>query len=85
MQRGSGGSLSESFASRDPDIDTSIQENYKFELVDKNLRFVDRLDEAATKNQKLYPVYVVLVHSGTGVSKQLRLSVTRSIPRFDLF
>ena len=72
MQRGSGGSLSESFASRDPDIDTSIQENYKFELVDKNLRFVDRLDEAATKNQKLYPVYVVLVHSGTGVSKAIK-------------
>lgn len=72
MQRGSGGSLSESFASRDPEINTSIQENYKFELVDKNLRFVDRLDEATTKSQKLYPVYVVLVHSGTGVSKAIK-------------
>lgn len=69
MQRRSSGSLSESFV---PYIDTSIQENYKFELVDKNLRFVDRLDEAATKNQKLYPVYVVLVHSGTGVSKAIK-------------
>lgn len=55
-----------------PDYDKSIQETYKFELVDKNLRFVDRLDEAATKNQKLYPVYVVLVHSGTGVSKAIK-------------
>lgn len=54
------------------DIIAPIQENYKFELVDKNLRFVDRLDEAATKNQKLYPVYVVLVHSGTGVSKAIK-------------
>ena len=52
MQRGSGGSLSESFASRDPEINTSIQENYKFELVDKNLRFVDRLDEAASNSSK---------------------------------
>lgn len=49
MQRGSGGSLSESFA---PYIDTSIQENYKFELVDKNLRFADRLDEAASNSSK---------------------------------
>lgn len=54
------------------DYDRSIQENYKFELVDKNLRFVDRLDEATTKSQKLYPVYVVLVHSGTGVSKAIK-------------
>lgn len=54
------------------DIFAPIQENYKFELVDKNLRFMDRLDEAATKNQKLYPVYVVLVHSGTGVSKAIK-------------
>lgn len=54
------------------DIIAPIQENYKFELVDKNLRFADRLDEAATKNQKLYPVYVVLVHSGTGVSKAIK-------------
>ena len=54
------------------DYDKSIQENYKFELVDKNLRFVDRLDEATTKSQKLYPVYVVLVHSGTGVSKAIK-------------
>lgn len=49
-----------------------IQTVYKFELVDKNLRFVDRLDEAANKSQKLYPVYVVLVHSGTGVSKAIK-------------
>lgn len=55
-----------------PDYDKSIQETYKFELVDKNLRFVDRLDEATTKSQKLYPVYVVLVHSGTGVSKAIK-------------
>lgn len=54
------------------DIIAPIQENYKFELVDKNLRFVDRLDEAANKSQKLYPVYVVLVHSGTGVSKAIK-------------
>lgn len=54
------------------DYDKSIQENYTFELVDKNLRFVDRLDEATTKSQKLYPVYVVLVHSGTGVSKAIK-------------
>lgn len=54
------------------DYDKSIQENYKFELVDKNLKFVDRLDEATTKSQKLYPVYVVLVHSGTGVSKAIK-------------
>lgn len=54
------------------DYDKSIQENYKFELVDKNLRFIDRLDEATTKSQKLYPVYVVLVHSGTGVSKAIK-------------
>ena len=54
------------------DYDKSIQENYKFELVDKNLRFADRLDEAANKSQKLYPVYVVLVHSGTGVSKAIK-------------
>ena len=52
--------------------ESAIQTVYKFELVDKNLRFVDRLDEAANKSQKLYPVYVVLVHSGTGVSKAIK-------------
>lgn len=45
---------------------TNLMENYHFECLDKNLRFFDPpLNEAANKDEKLYPVYVILIHSGT--------------------
>lgn len=50
-----------------------IQETYRFELNNKSLQFVDSLDESThIKDEKLYPVYIMLVHSGTGVSKAIK-------------
>ena len=54
--------------------ESSIQDSYQFELLDKSVHFYDKIDEAASYQAKgkLYPVYVVLVHSGTGVSKAIK-------------
>lgn len=52
---------------------TPIWETYQFEL-EESIQFLDRMDEAATtKNQKLYPVYIMLVHSGTTVSNAIKV------------
>lgn len=48
-----------------------IQESYQFQLVDK-VQFFDRLDEAASKNQKYKPVYVVIMHTGTPLSTAIK-------------
>lgn len=52
--------------------ESSIQESYKFEPVDKHIKFFDKLDESTGKDEKLYPVYVMLVHSGTTVSNIIK-------------
>lgn len=52
---------------------TLIWETYQFEL-EESIQFLDRMDEAATtKTQKLYPVYIMLVHSGTAVSNAIKV------------
>lgn len=53
------------------DIDTSILPESVIEPVD-TIQFFDRMDEAATKSQKLEPVYVVLMHTGTPMSKVIK-------------
>lgn len=54
--------------------ESSIQESYQFELLDKNVHFYDKIDETASYQAKgkLYPVYVMLVHSGTTVSNLIK-------------
>lgn len=56
-----------------------IGESYKFELEDKNLRFNTsmNLTEAASPNEKLYPVYIMLQHSGTLLANMIK-GVTQS-------
>lgn len=54
------------------DESVNIQDSYHFELLDKNVHFYDKIDEAATDNKKLYPVYIMLVHSGTTVSNVIK-------------
>ena len=51
----------------------SIKESYHFELEGNPVLFIERdnLDESA-KPVKKYPVYIVLVHSGTTVSKLIK-------------
>lgn len=49
-----------------------IQESYQFELVNKTLRFMDPINESVNKTEKLYPVYIMLVHSGTIVSNVIK-------------
>lgn len=49
-----------------------IQESYQFELVNKTLRFMDPINESVNKTEKLYPVYIMLVHSGTAVSNVIK-------------
>lgn len=54
--------------------ESSIQESYQFELLDKNVHFYDKIDETASYQAKgkLYPVYIMLVHSGTTVSNLIK-------------
>lgn len=53
---------------RDIAVDES---SYKFVLEDK-VQFFDRIDEAATKDNKLYPVYVMIMHTGTSLSTAIK-------------
>lgn len=57
---------------RAKEIRKALKESYTFELEDPDLKLLDRLDEAATDNKKLYPVYIMLVHSGTTVSNVIK-------------
>lgn len=50
----------------------SIRESYQFELVGEQVKFIDHLDESVSANKKLYPVYIMLVHSGTAVSNAIK-------------
>lgn len=55
----------------DAALDESI---YTFEMVDK-IQFFDRVDEAAFKAgsvPKLYPVYIMLMHSGTALANAIK-------------
>lgn len=55
--------------------DAALDESaYKFEMVDK-IQFFDRVDEAAFKAgsvPKLYPVYIMLMHSGTVLANAIK-------------
>ena len=64
----------EYLADRKAHFDQALQESYQFELLDKNVHFYDKIDETASYQAKgkLYPVYVMLVHSGTTVSNLIK-------------
>lgn len=51
--------------------ENSIRDTYQFELIE-DVKFFDKLDESANKSKKLYPVYIMLVHSGTTVSNAIK-------------
>lgn len=51
--------------------ENSIRDTYQFELIE-DIKFFDKLDESANKSKKLYPVYIMLVHSGTTVSNAIK-------------
>lgn len=48
-----------------------LSESYRFEMVDK-IQFFDRLDEKAMTDTKLYPVYVVVMHTGSVVANAIK-------------
>ncbi|MCM1531946.1 MAG: GNAT family N-acetyltransferase [Ruminococcus flavefaciens] len=48
-----------------------LKESYQFQLQDK-VQFFDRLNEAANKNAKYLPVYVVIMHTGTALSTAIK-------------
>lgn len=50
---------------------------YEFYIEDKSLRFLDRMNETSEDDGKLYPVYIMLMHSGTALSTAIK-TVTRS-------
>jgi hypothetical protein len=52
---------------------TVLGENsFKLELADKNFQFLNGIMESATGNDKLVPVFVVLTHSYSAVSRMVR-------------
>lgn len=62
------------------ELRTSIREcieGYKFNIQDKSFRFLDRMNESAEDDGKLYPVYILLMHSGTALSTAIK-AVTQS-------
>lgn len=58
-----------------PDRFAEVTESYKFEL-DENVKFIDTITESA-QDDKLYPVYVMLMHSGTALATAIK-TVTQS-------
>lgn len=67
------------FNTRQNQPEPFIGESYKFELEDKNLHFNTNMNltEAASPNEKLYPVYIMLQHSGTLLANMIK-GVTQS-------
>ncbi len=56
----------------------TVSESYKFEIEDKSVKFFDDvLSEEANSNNKLYPVYILLQHSGTLLANIIK-KVTKS-------
>lgn len=48
------------------------ESSFKLELEDKNFQFLMDMNESATGNNKLVPVFVILTHSHSAVSKLVR-------------
>lgn len=60
------------------DVNDMPNENHVIDIADKNLRFLAPLTEATTTDdKKLYPVYIMLVHSGTLLANAIK-AVTNS-------
>lgn len=60
------------------DVNDMPNENHVLDIADKNLRFLAPLTEATTTDdKKLYPVYIMLVHSGTLLANAIKV-VTNS-------
>lgn len=60
------------------DVNDMPNENHVIDIADKNLRFLTPLTEATTADdKKLYPVYIMLVHSGTLLANAIK-AVTNS-------
>ena len=51
-------------------FDFENETGYRFEMLDK-VKFVDRINESAS-NDKLYPVYVLCVHTGTLLANMIK-------------
>lgn len=49
----------------------SIQESYTFEMAE-HIQFFDRMNESAHEDTKLYPVYIMLMHSGTVLANTIK-------------
>ena len=56
-------------------FDFQNESSYKFEMVE-NIKFADRINESAN-DDKLYPVYIMLMHSGTALATAIK-TVTQS-------
>lgn len=57
----------------DESVEVGQVDNYQFSLEEEIVfNDDDLLDEAVSENSKLYPVYVVLIHSGTLVSNAIK-------------
>lgn len=54
----------------------SIQESYTFEMAEY-IQFFDRMNESTHHDTKLYPVYIMLMHSGTALANAIK-KVTNS-------
>lgn len=54
------------------DVNEAIN-GYRFELTD-HVQFFDRIDETAASDRKLYPVYVVLMQTGTLVATAIKVA-----------
>ena len=49
----------------------SIQESYTFEMAE-HIQFFDRMNESTHQDTKLYPVYIMLMHSGTVLANTIK-------------
>lgn len=57
-------------------FDFQNETGYQFQLAE-NIKFFDKIDESASEDTKLYPVYIMLMHSGTALATVIK-TVTQS-------
>lgn len=57
-------------------FDFQNETGYQFQLAE-NIKFFDKIDESASEDTNLYPVYIMLMHSGTALATVIK-TVTQS-------
>jgi hypothetical protein len=57
-------------------FDFQNETGYQFQLAE-NIKFFDKIDESTSEDTKLYPVYIMLMHSGTALATVIK-TVTQS-------